>query len=82
MLWKFFRKRTLAGSVWLLQSGSFPEPLTESQEAFYLERMKNGDDEARILIIKHNLWLVLSCLKQEINEKRIKLTVDYLKKVW
>lgn len=38
------------------------------EEYTLFQRMKNGDDEARILIIKHNLWLVLSCLKQDINE--------------
>ncbi len=64
MLWKFFRKRTLAGSVWLLQSGSFPEPLTESQEAYYLERMKNGDEDARNILIERNLRLVAHIVKK------------------
>lgn len=64
MLWNFFRKRVAAGCVWLLQSGSFPEPLTESQETYYLQKFKNGDEEARNILIERNLRLVAHIVKK------------------
>ena len=64
MLWKIFRNHIGAGSIWMLQSGSFPEPLTEKEETFYLEKFKNGDEDARNILIERNLRLVAHIVKK------------------
>lgn len=53
-----------SGSIFLLQSSSFPEPLTESQERYYLKKMTEGDEEARNILIEHNLRLVAYIVKK------------------
>ena len=53
-----------SGSVFLLQSSSFPEPLTESQERYYLKKMAEGDEESRNILIEHNLRLVAHIVKK------------------
>ena len=53
-----------AGSIGMLQSGSFPEPLTEKEEAYYLEKFKNGDEDARNILIERNLRLVAHIVKK------------------
>lgn len=53
-----------SGSIFLLQSSSFPEPLTESQERYYLKKMTEGDEEARNILIEHNLRLVAHIVKK------------------
>ena len=52
------------GRVNMLQSGSFPKPLTEAEELSYLVRMKNGDEEARNILVEHNLRLVAHIVKK------------------
>ena len=52
------------GSVFLLQSSSFPEPLTESDERYYLRKMGEGDEDARNILIEHNLRLVAHIVKK------------------
>lgn len=39
-------------------SGSFPRPLKAEEERDYLQRMAQGDMEARNKLIEHNLRLV------------------------
>lgn len=41
-----------------LNTGSFPRPLTETEEREYLERAGKGDIEARNILIERNLRLV------------------------
>ena len=41
-----------------LSTGSFPKPLTESEEQYYLEQAGKGDLEARNVLIERNLRLV------------------------
>ncbi len=51
--------------VGYIQSGNlFPEPLTQDEEKIYLERMKNGDEEARNILIERNLRLVAHIAKK------------------
>ncbi len=52
------------GCVGVLQSGSFPEPLTEAEEAYYLEKFKQGDEDARNILIERNLRLVAHVVKK------------------
>lgn len=48
----------------VVTSGNFPEPLGEEEEKECLERMKNGDKEARNKLIEHNLRLVAHIVKK------------------
>ena len=63
-MWKFWKKHITGGCIWLLQSGSFPEPLTEEAEAYYLEKLKTGDEKARNILIERNLRLVAHIVKK------------------
>lgn len=45
-------------------SNTFPKPLSDAEEAEYLEKMKNGDIEARNKLIEHNLRLVAHIVKK------------------
>lgn len=44
--------------------GSFPKPLSEKQEKYYLEKFANGDIEARNKLVEHNLRLVAHIIKK------------------
>lgn len=59
-----FKKYFGLGSVFLLQSSSFPEPLTESEERYYLRKLAEGDEDARNILIEHNLRLVAHIVKK------------------
>lgn len=51
--------------VGYIQSGNlFPEPLTTEEEKIYLEKMKEGDIEARNILIERNLRLVAHVAKK------------------
>lgn len=45
-------------------SGSFPKPLSEKKEREYLEKMAQGDAEAKNKLIEHNLRLVAHIIKK------------------
>ena len=47
-----------------LHSGSFPQPLTEQEEQYYLERSAKGDMEARNILVERNLRLVAHIMKK------------------
>lgn len=58
---------TLLTSLFLsgvVSSGNFPEPLSEAEEKECLEKLKNGDREARNKLIEHNLRLVAHIVKK------------------
>lgn len=55
----FFTLRLSGGG-----SGSFPRPLKAEEERMYLERMAQGDLEARNILIEHNLRLVAHIMKK------------------
>lgn len=51
--------------VGYIQSGNlFPEPLSSEEEKNCLERLKNGDEEARNILIERNLRLVAHVSKK------------------
>ena len=65
----------LSATVWLVFSsmlyslrladrGSFPKPLTAAEERHYLERVAQGDIEARNILIERNLRLVAHIMKK------------------
>ena len=45
-------------------SNLFPEPLSSSEEAYFLDKFKNGDIEARNILIERNLRLVAHVAKK------------------
>ena len=47
----------------------FPEPLTSEEEKLYLQQLKNGDDDARNILIERNLRLVAHVVKKYSNTK-------------
>ena len=47
-----------------LSSGSFPRPLTEEEERYYLELAGKGDLEARNILVERNLRLVAHIMKK------------------
>ncbi len=64
----------MMGTVWLmlsamlcslqLNTGSFPKPLTEEEERIFLLRAREGDLEARNILIERNLRLVAHIMKK------------------
>ena len=54
----FFTLRLSGGT------GSFPMPLKAAEEKMYLERLAQGDMEARNILIEHNLRLVAHIVKK------------------
>lgn len=50
----------LSGMMYSLQlnSGSFPKPLSQKEETYYLTLAAQGDLEARNILIERNLRLV------------------------
>ena len=47
-----------------LSTGSFPKPLSEKEETYYLELAQKGDLEARNVLIERNLRLVAHIMKK------------------
>ena len=47
-----------------LQTGSFPKPLSEEEENYYLHLAQQGDEEARNILIERNLRLVAHIMKK------------------
>ena len=50
---------------------SFPKPLNEDEEIYYIERYKKGDTEARNILIEHNLRLVAHVAKKYTSSGRL-----------
>ena len=45
-------------------ASSFPRPLTEQEERMYVEKLQQGDADARSRLIEHNLRLVAHIVKK------------------
>lgn len=46
------------------ESTAFPKPLNEKEEQIYLRKLKNGDLEAKSVLIERNLRLVAHIVKK------------------
>ncbi len=55
---------TLLFSLRLSGGGSFPKPLSAAEEREWLEKYAQGDQEARRVLIEHNLRLVAHIIKK------------------
>ena len=49
---------------YIQSSNLFPEPLSSGEEKEYLEKLKNGDEDARNILIERNLRLVAHVSKK------------------
>lgn len=47
-----------------LTQNAFPQPLSEDEEQYYLEQLSEGSQEAKDMLIKHNLRLVAHIAKK------------------
>ena len=47
-----------------LNNNSFPQPLSPQEEQIYLQRLAQGDQEARSVLIERNLRLVAHVIKK------------------
>ena len=45
-------------------NSAFPEPLTKEEEELYINKMLKGDNNARSILIEHNLRLVAHIVKK------------------
>ncbi len=48
----------------VINAGSFPQPLSPEEEAHYLELLKQGDEQAKNVLIERNLRLVAHIIKK------------------
>lgn len=62
-LWGQLLSNLLYFALHLSSSSSFPPPLSAAKEQEYLERMKQGDEDAADVLIEHNLRLVAHIIK-------------------
>ena len=49
---------------YITNSNTFPLPLDEAEEQMYLDKLKNGDKEAKSILIERNLRLVAHIVKK------------------
>ncbi|ABZ82853.1 RNA polymerase sigma-k factor, putative [Heliomicrobium modesticaldum Ice1] len=47
-----------------ISNNAFPQPLSDTEEAYCLARLKEGDEQARNKLIEHNLRLVAHLVKK------------------
>ncbi len=64
-----FLKSAIFVVGYIQSSNLFPEPLSLEEEKMYLEKYKNGDEEARNILIERNLRLVAHVSKKYSNSK-------------
>ena len=64
---------TLLFSLRLERGNSFPRPLSAAEERECLDRLAQGDPEARNTLIEHNLRLVAHIVKKMCSKMQISL---------
>ncbi len=65
--WTLAVASLIQGLVMLLSyvaQNSFPKPLTEEEEQYYLKKLAQGDEQARDVLIERNLRLVAHIIKK------------------
>ncbi len=62
-----FFEYAIIGIGYIQNSGLFPEPLSTEEEKRYLERLSQGDKEAKNILIERNLRLVAHVCKKYSN---------------
>lgn len=69
--WIYLMMNGLFFTLRLSGSGSFPKPLKPEEERVYLERLAQGDMEARNILVERNLRLVAHIIKKGESGRRI-----------
>ncbi len=59
-----FLSQAIIGIGYIQSGNLFPEPLSPEDERAYLEKLRDGDEEARNVLIEHNLRLVAHVAKK------------------
>ena len=59
-----FMNKILLFSSFINNAQGFPKPLTEEEEKDYFKKFKNGDKNAKDILINHNLRLVAHIVKK------------------
>lgn len=59
-----FLQKIMLFSSYIKNCSSFPKPLTAEEEKMYLEKFEMGDEEAKEILIQHNLRLVAHIVKK------------------
>ena len=59
-----FLSQVILGDGYIQSGNLFPEPLPPEEEKMYLERLREGDENARNILIEHNLRLVANVAKK------------------
>lgn len=49
---------------YVTSNNSFPKPLTDEEEKIYIQKFKDGDEEARNILVERNLRLVAHIVKK------------------
>lgn len=60
-------KNLVIFSSYVTDKSSFPKPLSKEKEAEYILKAEQGDEEAKEILIKHNLRLVAHIAKKYSN---------------
>lgn len=59
-----FLKIAIIGIGYIQSGNLFPEPLSMEEEKIYIDKLKNGDEKARNILIERNLRLVAHICKK------------------
>lgn len=59
-----FLSQAIIGCGYIQSGNLFPEPLSSEDEKMYLERLRDGDEAARNILIERNLRLVAHVAKK------------------
>ena len=62
-----FLTQAIIGFGYIQSNNLFPEPLSLEEEKMYLEKLRDGNEEARNILIEHNLRLVAHVAKKYSN---------------
>ncbi len=61
---QYFFENFMFLMLYISGGASFPKPLSESEEKYYLEEYRKGNKKARDILIEHNLRLVVHVMKK------------------
>src|SRR5699024_12621653 len=73
-----FINKILVFSSFVNTASGFPKPLTLEEEKEYFKRFKEGDKEAKDILISHNLRLVAHIVKKYSDRKSTRLNSSHV----
>ncbi len=65
-----FMNKIMLFSSYVDHASSFPKTLSAEEEKMYIERLKQGDKEAKSILVSHNLRLVAHIVKKYSNSAK------------